>query len=140
VLHCAGRAALFKGGQEFTAVGGLLAGHRALGLTFAVGLAGLAGFSPVGVFSSAFLILATTAQRAPLLALPLALGLVVGVWALGARVIAVCFGPTTPDLGPPPSAAALALAWLHLALALLLGLAMPGAVAVWLHGIAGAIR
>jgi hydrogenase-4 component F len=151
VLPCAGRAAELTGGEEFTAIGGLLAGHRALGLTLAVGFAGLAGLSPVGVFSSEFLIAAATIQRQPLLALPLGLGLVVGAWALAAALISQLSvvssqGSESSQVSGQvqsserSSAGALALAWLHLALVLLLGLAMPAGIAAWLRAIAGAIR
>jgi hydrogenase-4 component F len=140
VFQCVGRAAQLKGGQKFTDIGGLLSGHRALGLTLAAGIAGVAGLSPLGVFSSEFLIVAETVRRQPLLALPLGLGLVVGAWALAARLIALCLGPATPDRGTTFPATVLVPAWLHLALVLLLGLAMPASVAAWLHGIAGAIR
>ena len=140
VFQCVGRAAQLKGGQKFSDIGGLLSGHRALGLTLAVGIAGVAGLSPLGVFSSEFLIVAETIQRQPLLALPLGLGLVVGAWALAARLIALCLGPATPDRGTTFPATVLVPAWLHLALVLVLGLAMPASVAAWLHGIAGAIR
>jgi hypothetical protein len=74
------------------------------------------------------------------LVLPLALGLVVGGWALAMRLISLCLGAPTPDRGPAPGLPALVPAWVHLAVVLVLGLAMPGPVAAWLMAIAEAAR
>jgi hydrogenase-4 component F len=140
IFQCVGRAIQLKGGQRFTDIGGLLVRHRALGLTLAAGIVAVAGLPPFGLFASAFLVLAETVRRLPLLALPLALGLVVGAWALALRLISLCLGAPTPDRGPVPGLLALVPAWVHLAAVLVLGLAMPGPVAAWLMAIAGAAR
>jgi hydrogenase-4 component F len=140
VFQCVGRATQVKDARTFSGIGGLIAGNRALGLTLAAGIVAIAGLPPFGLFSSEFLIATATIHRAPLLALPLGLGIVVGGWALISRLIALCLGEPTPDAGPAPTLAALVPAWLHLALVLLLGLAMPAAVAAWFAEIAGSIR
>ncbi|MBV8397361.1 MAG: hypothetical protein JOZ17_01320, partial [Acetobacteraceae bacterium] len=49
-------------------------------------------------------------------------------------------GEPTPDRGPAPDALALAPVWVQLALMVVLGIAMPGAVADWMNGIAAAAR
>jgi hydrogenase-4 component F len=138
VFQCVGRICQMKGTQAFAGIGGLLATHRALGLTLAAGVVAVAGLPPFGLFSSEFLIASETVRRIPPLALPLGLGLVVGGWALAARMIGVCLGAPTADHGPAPSALALAPAWLHLVLVLILGLAMPAALFDWLTAIAAA--
>ena len=140
IFQCIGRASQLKGGQTFAAIGGLIASHRWLGLTLAAGIVAVAGLPPFGLFASEFLIISETVRRLPLLALPLGLGLLVGAWALAARLITLCLGPVTPSPGPAPSMAALAPAWLHLGLVLALGLAMPAALVAWFSGIAGAAR
>ena len=56
--------------------------------------------------------------------------------ALILRLQTLCLGAPTPDRGPAPAAFALAPAWLHLALVLVFGLAMPGAMVAWLQTIA----
>jgi hydrogenase-4 component F len=134
--HCVGFAARLKGGQGFADIGGLLAGHRALGLTLAAGLLAVALVPPFGLFTSTFLIVTETARRNPLLSVPLGLGLAVAAWALLARLIALCLGEPTPDRGAAPGLAALLPAWLHLAVLLALGLTMPGFVVAWLSAIA----
>ncbi len=131
VFQCVGRATQLKGGQRFSEIMGVARSRPALGLTLAAGIVAISGLPPFGLFSSELLVMFATIHRAPLLAVPLALGLVVGGWALAARLIALCFGPASADRGPAPKLLALAPAWLHLGLVGALGLAMPGAVAAW---------
>jgi hydrogenase-4 component F len=138
IFQCVGRASQLKGGQTFAAIGGLIGNHRALGLVLAAGIIALAGLPPFGLFTSEFLIVSETIRRVPWLSVPLGLGIVVGAWALGARLLSLCLGAPTPDRGPSPSLLALAPAMLHLAAVLVLGLAMPAAVVAWLTGIAAA--
>jgi hydrogenase-4 component F len=140
VFQCVGRASQLKGGQRFTDIGGLVASHRMLGLTLAAGILAVAAMPPFGLFTSVFLILTEAARHAPWLVLLPGLGLLVGAWALVARLIGLCLGEPTPDRGPAPGALALVPAWLHLALVLALGLAMPPPVADWLASIAGGLR
>jgi hydrogenase-4 component F len=140
IFQCVGRASQLKGGQRFSDIGGLLVGHRMLGLTLAAGIVAVAGLPPFGLFASEFLIVTETVRRLPWLALPLGLGLLVGAWALAARLIALCLGEPTPDQGTGPSALALAPAWLHLAAVLVLGLAMPAGMVAWFTAVAKAAR
>lgn len=140
VFQCVGRVCQLKGSQKFVDIGGLFATHRRLGLTFAAGVVAVAGLPPFGLFSSEFLIATETIRRTPLLTIPLALGLIVGGWALAARLIAVCLGTPTLDRGPAPTGLALVPAWLHLALVLALGLLMPAALFRWFTAIAEAAR
>jgi hydrogenase-4 component F len=76
----------------------------------------------------------------PLLAVVLAIGLVLAVTALIHTLQALCFGVATPDVAPSGSALAVLLPlWLHLAVALLLGLAMPTLFSGLLKAAAGMI-
>lgn len=88
------------------------------GLDRLVALAGLAGVPPFGLFSSLALLLAATAASAPLLLLPLGVGLAAVAWAVLAQLPAerrFCVSP----------------AWLPLALLLLCGFAMPAPWVDW---------
>lgn len=138
---CVSRAAQLKRGPRFADMGGLLATHRVLGLTLAASLIALAGLPPFGLFSGTVLVMVATLARAPLLALPLGLGLLAGAVALIAALHALCLGEATPDRAGLPrgalGATALAPAWLCLALAVWLGLAMPAELVAWLRAIAG---
>lgn len=139
IFQCVGRACQLKGGQLFTDVSGLLTGpHRALGLTLGCGIVAAAGLPPFGMFSSEFLVVSEVTRRAAWLMLPVGLALVVGAWALFWRFSTLLLGAGTPDAGPAPSLGALAPAWLHLALAAMLGFAMPAAVVAWFNAIAEA--
>ena len=88
------------------------------GLDRLVALAGLAGVPPFGLFSSLALLLAATAAGAPLLLLPLGVGLAAVASAVLAHLPAerrFCVSP----------------AWLPLALLLLCGFAMPAPWVDW---------
>ena len=134
VFQCIGLAAQRRGSQLFAHLGGLLVSDRALALTLAAGILAIAGLPPFGLFASEMLIMGETIRRIPLLAAALGLGLVVGGWALAARLITLCLGapPATPPIGQPTIWVSLAPAWIHLALIVMLGLAMPQAVQAWL--------
>jgi len=137
VFQCVGRASQLKGGQKFADIGGLLHGHRALGLTLAAGVVAVAGLPPFGLFASEFLIVVETVRSNR--GSPCHLAAASGRWlALAARLIDLCLGAATPDRGTAPSLAALAPAWLHLILVLLLGLAMPASISAWFTAIATA--
>lgn len=140
IFQCVGRAAQLKGGQAFADLAGLLSSDRRLGLTLAAGVVALAALPPSGLFGSEFLIATETVRRAPALALPLGIGVVVGAGALVCRLRILCFGAPTPDRGPAGGAITLAPAWIALGAVLMLGLAMPAAVTEWMALVAGSAR
>jgi hydrogenase-4 component F len=140
LFQCVGRACQMTGARHFAEIHGLIARHRALGLTLAACIVAVAGLPPFGLFASEYLTIMATMQRLPLLVLPLGLGLLVGGWALLWRLMTLCLGPAVPGDGPIPGKYALAPAWLHLALVAVLGLAMPAVLAAWFAGVAGALR
>ena len=109
------------------------AGGRGGRMLRQTGLAAVAGLPPFGLFGSLLLIVQQTMRHAPALAVLLAAGLGIGAWAVMARA------PVTDEPGTtgwPASAGG----WLCLAGALLLGLAMPPALAGWLQAIAAAAQ
>ena len=128
-----GQAAQIKGSQKIADIGGLVASHPALGWGLALAIGGIAGLPPFLVFAAEFRLVTIAAEAVPALLLPLGLGLVVAVAALVTTLQALCFGDPTRDAAPrAASAAALAPLWLHLAVALWLGLAMPAPLAALL--------
>jgi hydrogenase-4 component F len=96
------------------------------GLDRVASVVSLSGLPPFGVFPSLALILFGMAFRMPWLLVPIMVGLLVLGWAMAARLPAAS-GP----LRPSP-------AWVPLALALLLGIAMPAPLATWFQALAKA--
>jgi hydrogenase-4 component F len=140
IYTCVGWAAHLKGGQKFVDVTGLLAGNFRLGLMLAVAIVAIAGLPPFGLFASEFIIVVQTVQRLPLLAVPLAIGLVGGAWASIGRLQTLCLGPATADVVAENfSAATLWPAALHLLVAVFLGVAMPTAAVAWFASIAAGL-
>ena len=140
LFQCVGRAAQQKGAQSFAAIAGLLRSDRALGLTLAAAIVAVAGLPPFGLFASEVIILGEAVRLHAWLAPLVVLGLVVGGWALAARLISLCLGAPTPGPAQPMGRLALLPAWLHLAVVLLLGVAMPAATFAWLTAAAGVVR
>ena len=140
IFQCVGRAAQLRGGQRFSDIGGLVTTDRLLGLTLAAGIITVAGLPPFGLFASEFLITVETLRHSLWLALPLAIGLVVGGWALMMRLQTLCLGPPGTEIraGRLP-ALQLVPVWLHLVIVLVLGLAMPAPVVGWLRAIAAGL-
>jgi hydrogenase-4 component F len=68
------------------------------------------------------------------LILPLGLGLLVATTAKLGIMQALCLGEAGPDAGKPAAVGAFTLGpmWLHLVLAMLLGIALPGPLAAML--------
>lgn len=62
----------------------------------------------------------------------LGIGLIVGGWQLIARLISLCLGAPTDGPGPAVTWTDMLPAWAHLAIILVLGIAMPASVAAWL--------
>lgn len=130
-----GHAARIKGSQRIADIGGLAASHPALGWGLAIAIAAIAGLPPFLLFGSEFLLLTETAARAAWLLPPLALGLFLAVAAKIVTLQRLCLGDPTPDAAAVPGGGLTAIVplWLHLGLALLLGLAMPAALAALLQ-------
>ncbi len=105
IFQSVGRVAQLKRSQRFGDIGGLLTSHRLLGLTLAAGIVAIAALPPFGLFTSEFLIATETLRRAPLLSLPLGVGLVTGAWAMtcGCKRSASARPPLIAGRRPPPS-------------------------------------
>jgi hydrogenase-4 component F len=137
ILICVDAAARRRGGRRFADLRGLTHTHKPLGATLAVGIVALAGLPPLGPCTSLFLIGTETVLRVPWLALPLGAGLVAGGWALLARLQRLCLAPPPSGgqtgNGPAVGVPEMVPAWMLLAVAIALGVAMPPPVAAWLR-------
>ena len=135
-----GRAAQQKGSQKLADISGLIASDPWLGWGLALAIGAIAGLPPFLLFASEYGVLIAAVAAQPWLALALVIGLVVAMTALIQTLQALCFGSASPDLTATGNGlAVLAPLWLHLAVAFLLGLAMPGMVAALLAAAAGMI-
>ncbi len=140
VFFAVGAAAMVKGSQKVADIAGLTTSHPALGWGLALGIASLAGMPPAALFVSEFALVVEAASRLPWLIPPLGLGLLVAAAALVTALQAMCLGAATPDRPVEGAFAlpggllwAIAPIWLHLALAVMLGLAAPEAFAALLR-------
>lgn len=127
-----GRAAQLRGSPAIGDIGGITRSHPALGWGLALAMAGLAGLPPFALFASEFLMAAAAGRAAPWWLPGLLPGLLLAGLAVLAAMQRLCFGaPTLP--AEPAGRAALGPLWLHLALAAVLGLALPAPLAALLH-------
>ena len=138
-----GRAAQAKGSQKIADIGGLVATHPALGWGLAIAILAIAGMPPFVIFASEFRMMSVAAAEFPWLAVLLALGMVTALAALITVLQGLCFGAPTPDaagaLDGWREVAAAAPLWLHLAVASVLGIAMPAGLAAMLMAAARVI-
>jgi hydrogenase-4 component F len=134
IFFAVGQIAQAKGTQKIADIRGLTVTHPLLGWGLVVGVVAIAGMPPTGVFMSEFLIVSSTVARAPLLALPLVIGLLVAFGALLLRLHGFAFGDPTGSAAPV-KASSLPLAT-HLGLVLLAGIYLPPPLVVWFQHVA----
>jgi len=144
ILHSLVKSAIFfsvgqivqaRGTQRIAEIRGLTTSEPLLGWMLVAGVVAIAGLPPFGLFMSEFLLLTSSFARAPALTALAALGLLLALGALLRRLGEIAFGVPGPAGVPVRASHTPALA--HLALALLMGLFLPGAVAAWFHAVAG---
>jgi len=99
------------------------------GWLLVAGVAAIAGLPPFGVFTSEFLIVTSTFEREPLLAILFILGLLLAFGALLLRLTDVAFGEVKGPIGPVHASYLPVLA--HLSLVLAAGIWLPRC---WSHG------
>ncbi|MDZ4737571.1 MAG: hydrogenase 4 subunit F [Rhodospirillaceae bacterium] len=134
IFYAVGHIAQVKGTQKIAEIRGLTETHPALGWALVIGVAAIAGLPPFGIFMSEFLLVSTTFARAPLLAVVLVAGLLIGFGALFLHVIEVSFGE--PRGGTAPVEASIVPMYAHLALVLAAGLFLPDPMVVWFRHVA----
>ncbi|MFZ4407857.1 MAG: hydrogenase 4 subunit F [Paracraurococcus sp.] len=131
-----GHVAQLKGTQQTAEIGGLVASHPGLGWSLAIAIAAVAGLPPFALFASEFLLANEVAATRWWLILPLGVGLLTAAAAKIHTMQALCLGAPTPDAADAPPAwtlrTTLGPIWVHLGLALMLGLAMPASLAALL--------
>jgi hydrogenase-4 component F len=135
IFFAVGHIAQVKGTQEIAAIRGLTASHPALGWGLIVGAAAIAGLPPFGIFMSEFLVVSSTFDRDPWLALPLVLGLLLALGALLLRLNGMAFGE--PVGSTAPSRASYLPIVVHFGLVLAAGVFLPAQLVRWFQHVAG---
>ncbi len=134
IFFSVGHVAQVKGTQKIDDIKGLSVTHPALGWALAIGVIAIAGLPPFGIFMSEFLVVTSTFARDPLLAVPLVVGLLLGVGALMLRLSGLVFGEPTGRTDPV-QASYLPL-FAHFALVLIAGIYLPGPLVHWFQHVA----
>jgi hydrogenase-4 component F len=134
IFYSVGHVAQVKGSQRLSEMGGLTTSHPVLGWGLVVGVAAIVGLPPSGVFMSEFLIVSSTFARQPWLATAVALGLLVAFGALLTHVSRVAFGEVRGRVGPVQASYLPMFA--HLAIVLIAGIYLPGALVRWFQHVA----
>jgi hydrogenase-4 component F len=134
IFFAVGHVAQVTHSQRFADIRGLSSSHPGLGVALALSVLAIAGLPPFGVFVSEFLVVTSTFARQPLLAVPFALGLLLGFGALIWRLQDVLFGK--PDPRYVPREASLLPVYIHMTLVLIAGLWLPDPVRRWFETVA----
>jgi hydrogenase-4 component F len=143
IFFAVGLIAQNAGTKRIADIRGLTVSHPLLGWGFVVAVLAIAGLPPMGVFMSEFLVISSTFARVPLLAVPLALGLLLAFGALIGRLQGMAFGtplPAPAGLAPQgrlSGALALVPLGLHMILVLIAGVYLPGPLVAWFQAVAG---
>ncbi len=134
IFFTVGHIAQAKDTQKIAEIRGLTTSHPMLGWSLVVGVVAIAGMPPFGVFMSEFLVVSSTFARAPLLAIPLVIGLLVAVGALMQKVHGLAFGEPT-GVSHPVKASYLPMI-AHFGLVLTAGLYLPPPLVAWFQHVA----
>jgi len=137
IFFTVGHAAQVMGTQKMAEIRGLIYHHPGIGWGLLIGTAAIAGFPPFGVFMSEFLLFTATLDSYPWLAIPLLLGLLIAMGGLFRFVQPMVYGET-PDHAKSVKVNMVPV-YIHFALALVLGLAIPEFLANWYHQAASLI-
>lgn len=129
IFFTAGHAAQKAGTQLMADIRGLVRVSPTVGWGMLIGALAILGMPPFGVFASEFLIMTTAMRELPWATPVLLIALGVAFAAIFGRVLPMVFGDTTAKpLAHPP---ALLPVFVHLGLALLLGLYIPAYLDQW---------
>ncbi|HMA72184.1 MAG TPA: hydrogenase 4 subunit F [Xanthobacteraceae bacterium] len=134
IFFAVGHIAQVKGTQRIAAISGLSVTHPVLAVLFSLGVIAIAGLPPFGMFTSEFMLVSSTFARQPALSVVLVAGLLIAFGALILRLQDIVFGE--PIGKAHPAQASYIPAYVHLTLALIAGVWLPGPVVQWFRGVA----
>jgi hydrogenase-4 component F len=134
IFFSVGNIAQVKGTQQMDEIRGLTVSHPVLGWGLVLGVLAIVGLPPMGIFMSEFLILTSTFERAPALAVALVLGLLVALGALLYRLNGLAFGPAHGSNAR--AEASFVPMFAHLGLVLAAGIFLPAPLVAWFQHVA----
>jgi hydrogenase-4 component F len=134
IFFAVGHIAQVKGTQRIADMGGLTETNPVLGWGLVLGVVAIAGFPPLGIFMSEFLVITSTFARAPWLTIVLVFGILVGVGALFLRLNTIAFGE--PRGATAEAKASHVPMFAHLALVFVAGIYLPPALVAWFQNVA----
>ena len=129
IFFTVGHAAQKAGTQLMDGIRGLIKVNPTVGWGLMLGSLAILGMPPFGVFASEFLILTTAMREHPWATPLLLLALGVAFASIFSRVQPMVFGDTT--MGRLPHPPAIVPVFVHLGLALMLGLYIPPSLDAW---------
>ena len=129
IFFAVGHAAQKAGTQIMEEIRGLIKVNPMVGWGLMLGSLAILGMPPFGVFASEFLILTTAMREQPWATPLLLLALGVAFASVLSRVLPMVFGETS--VKPLPHPPAVIPVFVHLGLALLLGLYIPPYLDTW---------
>jgi hydrogenase-4 component F len=135
IFFAVGHVAQVKGTQRIADIGGLTVTHPVLGWGLVLGVVAIAGLPPLGIFMSEFLVVSSTFARAPVLAIILVFGLLVGLAGLFLRLNGIAFGEPRGPQGK--ATASYVPMFAHLAIVFAAGIYIPPALVAWFQNVAG---
>jgi len=134
IFFAVGHIAQVKGTQRIADIRGLSVTHPVLAVGFVLGVVAIVGLPPFGVFLSEFILVSSSFPRQPVLAVILVVGILIAFGALILRMQDVVFGEPKGPAGPVE--ASYVPLFLHLAIALTLGLWLPDPLVRWFNSVA----
>jgi len=134
IFFAVGHITQVKGTQRIAAISGISVTHPMLAVLFSFGVLAIAGLPPFGMFTSEFMLVSSTFARQPTLSIVLVVGLLIAFGALILRLQDIVFGEPTGQA--QPAQASYIPAYVHLTLALIAGVWLPGPVVQWFRGVA----
>ncbi|EJW13726.1 Formate hydrogenlyase subunit 3 [Rhodovulum sp. PH10] len=134
IFFAVGHVVQAKGTQRIADISGLSVTHPMLAVGLALGVIGIVGLPPFGVFTSEFLLVSASVSRHPVLTVILVAGVILALGALVMRMQGLIFGaPTGKSDAVKASAIPL---FVHLALAFAAGLWLPDPLVRWFRSVA----
>ncbi|HSV23075.1 MAG TPA: hydrogenase 4 subunit F [Xanthobacteraceae bacterium] len=134
IFFAVGHITQVKGTQRIAAISGISVTHPMLAVLFSFGVLAIAGLPPFGMFTSEFMLVSSTFARQPTLSIVLVVGLLIAFGALILRLQDIVFGEPTGQAHP--AQASYIPAYVHLTLALIAGIWLPGPVVQWFRSVA----